>query len=118
MSVIWVKQAASDGDSHIASFASSIITLLAFLWTIFTMWQMFHRLHTWNPASSKLALSATQRAQKARAEGLSADEFYVDEHVRQELFKRRQEQLAGRAATENSSLLASAMPCGVRDGKM
>ena len=111
VSIVWIKQAASDGERHIASIATSIMMFIIFLWTLFTMCQMFHRLHTWSPASSKLALTASQRAAKAKTDGVTADEFYVDEHVRQELFKRRQQQMLARGvATENSALLAS-MPC-------
>jgi len=111
--IVWVKQAASDGTQHIASYAASAIALVVFLWTIFTLYQMFSRLHTWAPASSKLALSATQRAAAAKAKGVTADEFYVDEHVKQEYVKQRQQRASlnqRNPSTENSALLAG-LPC-------
>jgi len=119
ISIVWAKQAASDGEQHVASYAASIVTVVIFLWTVFTMWQMFSRLHTWSPANSKLALTASQRAAAAKKNGVNADEFYVQENVSHEYLKKRQEQStrAMAAPTESSGLLASAMPCGAREGK-
>lgn len=82
ISIIWLKQAGSDGELHIASITSSVAVGVVFLWTIFTVCQMFTRLHTWEPASSKLTLSAAARSKAAKAKGVSADEFYVAEQQR------------------------------------
>jgi hypothetical protein len=109
VSVDWMKQSASDGQGHIASWTSSVLSLVIFCTTCITVVQMFLRLHTWAPASSKLSLSASQRAAGSKQLGITADEFYVEEHVRTEYLKQRQAQAQAYLAAKSES--SPLVPC-------
>lgn len=126
---MWVKQAASDGTVHVTTIAVSSIVGVIFLLTVFTLIQMFTRLHTWTPASSRLALKpgagskssgppsdGPHGAPPGVPTGMNADEFYLDEAVRKDVFERRAAAARSAQLSEASSLLPS-LPCTGREGK-
>lgn len=70
VAVIWVKDPIK--GKHV-SITSTCICAALFLFTVFSMCQMFARLHTWQPANSRLAL----RAGRGKSFAGAVDEFYV-----------------------------------------
>lgn len=101
--MVWIKQAASDGQIHWTSVTASCVVALLFFYTIGTMAQMYNRLHTWTPADANLALAAEKANGSKAASGVLVDEFYVDEAAAPGLHRKKR--------PDESSALLSGFPC-------
>jgi len=94
-------------DGGVVSITAGVFSGVLFLLTLLAMCQMFHRLHTPSPQTSKLSL----RTGKGKSFA-DVPEFYVGNDPPPAGFRKRP-QASDLSATESSALL----PCLGRDGK-